>query len=1058
MKKTTLTALKISSAPLALGLAFFSSAAFAQAADVDCAANANDPACATAETIVVTGSRIRQPNLEGANPISVVSGQEFFETGNTAVGDVLNDLPQLRNTYSQQNSTRFLGTRGLNLLDLRGLGSERTLVLVNGRRHVAGDILSTGVSPDVNTIPTDLIERVDVLTGGASSVYGSDAVAGVVNFILKDDFEGFKARAQAGVSKYGDFGNQFVSALAGKNFADGRGNVTVALEYAGTSRAFASGRPNMRQNDGFVVTDTDPAGTANGSDGVFDRTFYRDIRSATIALGGMVAVFPNPSLAPCGTGAGTAFTCTYQFQPDGTLVPQTGTRVGLGPNGNFVGGNGYSGREGELITLTPDLKRYSANVIGHYEFSPAATAFVEAKYVRTEAFGSQSGPFFSQGTTLGDPGGRERIRLDNPYLSTQARDLLTQQFLSSTVNVNTGAALSATQLAAQQSAINNGSFRFNLRRNWVDLGIRDEKITRETFRIVGGLRGNFNDDWNYEFSVNYGEHKEKNLIAGNVNVQRYLLAVDTTRDTAGNIVCRAKLNPSATVSYLTGDTTSDPRLAADIAACVPLNPFGTGSVSAAAKNYLLVNSSAEGRITQFDAMGFVAGDTSGFFNLPGGPVAFSLGGEYRRETNYYDLDDVTQEGYAFYNAIPSFTAPALEVAEGFGEIELPILRDKPFFQNLTVRGSGRIAKYMGAAKATGTVFTYGGEAIWQPVNDLTLRGTYSRSVRSPNLSELYSDQSQNFATVVDPCSARNLGTGSANRAANCTAAGAPAGYDYVYQQSLEIVSGGNPGLREETSDSWTVGGILQPRWIPGLSLSADYYDIKVNNVISSVSAQQILNLCYDLASLNNPFCGLFTRAGASGGPAGEIPFQVLEASLLQSSANFAQYRVRGIDVQLDYTKRFDWGALRLGAIWTHVLQTDTFTNPSDPNFANRALDELADPSDQVNFNASLKIGKVTLGYEMRWIDSMYLNTYEDYNALNGLPPQNADYAPIRKYPDVFYHDLRLGLEVNEKFNTYLGVDNLTNTQPPYGLTGVGGGSGIYDVRGQYFYAGVEIKF
>jgi len=1012
-----------------------------------------------AASIVVTGSRIRQPNLEGANPVTVVTGEEFFETGNTSVGDVLNDLPQLRNTFSQQNSTRFLGTRGLNLLDLRGLGSERTLVLVNGRRHVAGDILSSGVSPDINTIPTDLIERVDVLTGGASAVYGSDAVAGVVNFILKDSFDGLQMRGQAGISTYGDFGNQFASALAGKNFGDGRGNVTLALEYAQTSRAFGSGRPNLRQNDGLVIVDTDPATAVNGSDGVVDRAFFRDIRSGTISLGGLVASFQNPATAPCGFNV-AAFTCTYLFQPDGSLVRQTGTRVGIGPNGSFLGGNGTSSREGELLTLTPDLRRYSANLLAHYEFSPAFDVFMEAKYVRTEAFGSQSGPFFSQGATLADPGNRERIRLDNPYLSAQARALLTTEFLGSTVNVNTGGALTAAGLAAQRAAINNGSFRFSLRRNWVDLGIRDEKITRETYRIVLGARGEFNDDWNYELSVNYGEHKERNEIIGNVNIQRYLLAVDTARDAAGNIVCASRLNPTGTVSYITGTPNGDPRLAGDIAACVPLNPFGQGSVTQAVRDYLLVDSLAVGKITQLDILGFVSGDTSGFFNLPGGAVAFSAGGEYRRETNFYDLDDLTQEGYAFYNAIPAFQAPALEVAEAFGEIEIPILKDTPFFENLTLRGNGRIAKYMGAARNTGTVYAYGAEAIWSPIRDITFRGTYSRSVRSPNLGELFSAQGQNFAPgFTDPCSARNLATGSSNRAANCRAAGIPAAYDFVYLQSLEIRSGGNPDLRAETGDSYTVGGIIQPRFIPGLSISADYYDITVKNAIASVSAQQIANLCYDLPTANNAFCGLFTRAGANGGPNGEVPFQILEGSLLQSSANFARNKVRGLDTQVNYNRKLgDWGDLRLGVIWTHYFQIDSFTNPSDPNFANRLIDELGDPSDQVNVNANIRFGNVTLGYELRWIDKMFVNTFEDFNPLNGQPPQNADFGPFEKYPDVFYHDLRLNVDLDKKFNMYVGVDNVTNVQPPFGLTGVGGGSGIYDVRGRYFYAGFQANF
>ena len=285
-----------------------------------------------------------------------------------------------------------------------------------------------------------------------------------------------------------------------------------------------------------------------------------------------------------------------------------------------------------------------------------------------------------------------------------------------------------------------------------------------------------------------------------------------------------------------------------------------------------------------------------------------------------------------------------------------------------------------------------------------------------------------------------------------------AGYDFVYSSSLEIQSGGNPFLTEETSDSYTAGIVLQPRFIPGLSLSADYYDITVNQVISAVSAQQIANLCYDSPDLNNPFCPLFTRNTAGAGPAGEVPFQILEGSLLQSSANFAKLKVRGIDSQIDYRyTEGDW-TVNLNALWTHVLQNDSFTNPQNPAFRNRIREELGDPKDQVNFNASVKYDKLTVGYQIRWISAQYLNTFEDFNPLNGLPPQNADFAGVQRYPDTAYLDLRVAYDVTEDFNMYFGVDNVANRFPPFGLTGVGGGSGIFDNRGRYFYTGVVAKF
>jgi outer membrane receptor protein involved in Fe transport len=1027
------------------------------------------------QQITVTGSRIRRPNLESAVPITSIGGEEFFQTAQTSVGDVLNELPQLRSTFSQANSTRFLGTRGLNLLDLRGLGTQRTLVLVNGRRHVAGDVLNNAVSPDVNTFPTDLIERVDVITGGGSSIYGSDAIAGTVNFILKSNYDGLQIRGQSGITQFGDAGNQYVSVLAGRNFAGDRGNVAINLEFASQDDYYAgSGGRGLEQVNGFLIVDTDPSGTLNGSDGNPDRVFFRDVRAGTISIGGLTNVRFGNATPVCGADvAGNAFTCTALFNEAGQLIPQTGTRVGFAPNGSFIGGNGYSGREGRLVALSPQLTRYAVNVIGHFEVSPAIVPFIEAKYVRADAFGSQSGPFFSQGQTLGDnirvegvndPSfftagssagnvNREGIRLDNPFLSAQARAALTAQLLATTVNPNTGGALSAAQLTAQRAAINNGSFRFALRKNFVELGIRDEMFRRETYRAVVGVRGEFNDDWNYEISGNYGEHRESNVIQGNINRQRFVLANDVAVNAQGQIVCRSQIDPR----FAGTDRGGNPaQLAADIAACVPLNPFGAGASSQAVRDYLTVESSANGKITQLVLGGFMSGDFSQLFELPGGPIAFSIGGEYRRETVEYDLDDITQAGYAFYNAIPSFTAPSFKVKEAFGEISIPLLKDMPGFEELTFTASGRISDYKGA---TGTTYAYGVEGTWRPIQDIRFRGSYNRAVRAPNLVELFSAQGQNFApNFTDPCSERNLGTGSTTRAANCAALGRPAGFDFVYSSSLDFISGGNPNLTEESSDNYTAGFVLTPRFIPGLSISADYYDITVNDVISSVAAQTIVNQCVDSPTIDNPFCASFQRAGPGGGPRGEIPFRILEGNLFSGGLNFASLKVRGVDTEVAYRKKFDFGTASLRGTWTHTIQNDTFLNPTNPNFANRLLRELGDPQDEVNVNASVKAGKYTLGYQVRWIGKQYLNTFEDYNELNGLPPQNADYADRVYYPQVFYHDIRLGIDATDRFNFYLGVDNVTNRLPPLGLTGVGGGSGIFDVRGRNFYAGAIAKF
>ncbi len=873
-----------------------------------------------------------------------------------------------------------------------------------------------------------------MVTGGNSAVYGSDAIAGVVNFIMKKDFNGLQLRGQGGVSKYGDAGSYFVSATAGKNFADDRGNVAVSLEFAKQNQYFGENRPFLASQNGFVTVDRDPAGTPGGSDGVPDTIFYRNIRNAGFSNTGVVRFGGNAAVNGGRDVAGAFFNLPFQFTPEGTLIPITGLRVGLGPNGSFIGGNGENFRSGTQIQLSPALDRYSANVLGHFTFSDAFEPFFEAKYSRTNVEGTGgSGPAFITGTTLGDV--REQPRLNNPFLTTQARALITQQ-----LTLANGVAPAATA-------------RFSLRLNMTGLGARKEIFERETYRGVLGVRGTFNEDWNYELSANYGEFKEKNRILGNLNTQRFLLAIDAVRSpAAGNpIVCNSSINPAAAI-----DTVGNAAiLAADVAACVPINPFG-GQFTDAQRNYLLADTTAQGKITQFVTSGFVSGDLSQLFELPGGPIGFAIGAEYRRETNFYTQDALVNQGYTFYNAIPTFTSPAFEVKEAFGELRIPLLKDIPLIQELTFTGAGRVAQYK---RGAGTVYSYNGGVEYAPFSSLRFRGNYGRAVRAPNLSELYAVPGQNFATVADPCSDRNLASGTSNRVANCTAAGRPAGYDFVYSQSLELVSGGNPNLEAETSDSITIGGVFQPTFAPGFYLSADYYNIKVKKAISSVSAQTIINQCYDLANASNAFCGLFTRNGAAAGPRGEVPFQILEGSLLQSSVNFAGFKVRGIDVEAGYKGELgSFGTLSTRVNYTHTFQNDVFQDPTDPGFVSRVLYGLGDPVDEFSWGTTVKTGKFTFGYDLRFIGKQLNVGYTSIFPLNGDPAQNLDASETLFYPTVFYHDVKFELDVNDKFNIYAGVNNITNRAPPLGASGIGGGSGIFDNRGRFMYLGVKANY
>lgn len=994
------------------------------------------------EEVIVTGSRIARPNLESPVPVTTVSGEEFFETGKTAVGDLLNDLPALRSTFGQSNNQRFLGTTGLNLLDLRGLGTQRTLVLVNGRRHVGSDILGNAVSPDTNTFPTDLIERVDVVTGGNSAVYGSDAIAGVVNFVLKRDFEGLQLRGQGGQAFQGDGGDYYASVLAGTNFFDDRGNIAVNLEYAKQEAFFASDRANLRRNSNFVVVDSDPAGSPGGSDGNPDRLFYQDIRFATIANGGSLLFSPaaGSGLAPCGRDVnGAAYSCSLLFQRDGTLVPQTGTRIGLAPAGNFDGGNGMTNRERNLLAIFPDLERYALNVFGHLTINDAFEPFIEAKYVRTDSlrFGS---PAFFQGATLGDI--REQPLFGSPYLSDAARD---------TIN--------ATRASLGLAALGPTN-RIGLRRNLLDLGPRQEDAVRETSRIVLGVGGNFASNWNYEVSLNYGKFEEDTEVLGNLNIQRFVLGMDAVRDPAGNIVCRSQIDPTAATIYpfTNDDAFATSRLAGDVAACVPVNPFGEDSISAAARDYVLSDTTSVAEIEQVVASAVVSGTTEQWFSLPAGPLGLAVGFEHRTEDNFFASDELVENGVTFYNALPRFEPPKFEVNEAFAELRIPLLSGIPMADSLTISAAGRYADYKGS---TGNVFAHNLGLEWAPIRDLRFRVGQARAVRAPNLADLFSEQSQNFALpFLDPCSARNIGAGPPTRAANCAAAGISPAFDYVYIESLEILSGGNPELAEETSDSFTAGLVFRPSFLQGFSLSVDYFDIDIEDVITAPTAQQIVNACYDAASLNNQFCSLFQRVPAGGlGPVGEESFRILEGSLQQTLLNYAKRSARGIDAEIGYDAEVgSLGRLAARLMYTHTLQRDNFLDPADPDRANQVLFELGDPRDAFNLNLNFQRGPLGVGYELRYIGKQVINFAEDTYSVQGRPPENLDYADRRYYPDVKYHDVRVSYDVNDQLNLYLGVDNATDRDPPLGLTGAGEGSGIFESRGRFWYLGGKYNF
>jgi outer membrane receptor protein involved in Fe transport len=987
------------------------------------------PAPALEETggdVVVTGSRISRPTLNSPVPVTSVTAADLTRTGAISVGDVLNDLPSLRSTYSQANSTQYIGTSGVNFLDLRGLDVTRTLVLVNGRRHITGS--EGDFLVDTNTIPTDLVDRVDVVTGGSSAVYGSDAMAGVVNFVLKRNFDGVTLNAQAGLSDEGDRGTYRLSGTFGKNFAEGRGNIALALEYNRQNLLTYSDRPDLtgaftgrRQ---FQLVDS-----PNADNDTPNRTYLNRVRSFGYDNGGNFIAYSGAGIGSCGTGVTMAclpngYPRVFGFNTDGSL-----REYNYGQDFRPAGSNNNNGGDGAILndrgTLNPSLKRYVANLLGHYDVSDAFKPFFEAKFVRVESF-NQGTPTFAQGGEQGmvrdtDDDGNPILRpadsgfsrqsigipisLDNPYLQP-------------------GAA------ATIRSMLPAGANFFRLNRNNNDFGTRDEYDRRDTYRIVVGAEGTFNDDWKYDFSVNYGEFRSRSTFYNNRINQNFYNAVDAVRNSAGEIVCR--INQASVTD----------------ANCVPLNVLGEGAPSQAALNYVNTNSTRTGKATEFDVNANVVGDSSQLFELPGGPVRFALGAEYRRETASYAYDALVSSGATFLNAIPPFNPPSFEVKEAYGEIELPVLRDLAFAEELTVNGAARVADYKGA---TGTVWAYNVGAIYAPVRDIKFRVNYSKAVRAPTLSDLYSSPTQNFASLDDPCDVNFINTGRPNRVANCAAAGVPTGFinNAARGGSTEILSGGNPNLEAERSRSWTYGVIVQPSFLPGLAITADYYDIKISNVIAAVEAQTILDACYDAASLDNQFCGLINPRQANG--------EFAQTALLQSTVNFAALEARGIDMDIAYNHRFDGdNRLALRAVGTWVRTRNDYPYLDNPEQRERIKGELGDPIWNINLSADFTHKDVTLGYQLRYIGRQSITDWEAQHDTYGVPALDPNYADVVYYPRVFYHAIRASADVNDRFRLYGGIDNLTDKRPPYGLLG-NGEDAIYDNVGRFMYVGVSVK-
>lgn len=988
MRKTLSYRLKLGVAPLALGVAAISQPAFAQ----DAAAQAEE-AEAPGEAIIVTGSRIASPTITSVSPVLVTTSDDIQKSGVSNIQDVLLENPAFGTPgLSRTNSAFLTSGAGVATVDLRDLGSDRTLVLINSRRVVAG--LPGTATVDLNVIPTQFIERVDILTGGASSLYGSDAVAGVVNFIYKDNMEGVEANAQYNITERGD-GREYQANLTfGSNFAEDRGNMMMHVGYARQGYVRSRNRSNTFTDDIDTFQFTgDPADY-----GVPTQPFYSSFPSqGRFIVGGRTFTYsPTGQLQPCFTSNGA--TCSS-------------------PLGTGVGPNGFNRQY--YRTIAVPVERYLFAARGRYDITDNIRLFAEGTYANTSSQ-REIEPF-----PLESGGANGIFPKDGAApLETLVNGVLVRNPFVPDAIFN-----------AATDTNGDGLKDMAFARRLTEFGTRNGSVNRNFYRFVTGLEGTFADSrFNWDLSYNYGRTSESQQSNGQVNVLNFRNALSAITDANGNPIC-ADEN-------------------ARRQGCVPINLFGAGAISPEAVKYIAADQTLETRVTQQVVQGNISGS---LFDLPAGPLGVAVGAEYRKESSYENNDALTNAGLNAGNALPD-TSGSFDVKEVYGEVNIPVLADTSFFNSLNLRAAGRISDY----STVGTVYSYSGGVEWSPVEDIRFSGTYARSVRAPNIGELYTGPSQTFPSVTDPCvgiGATGGGTtGDMCRADAGVAANIAAnGVFTLSQADRQGVSGfnsGNPNLNEEKSDSYTASVTFTPRSVDFLRntvLRVDYYNIKVTNSVVSPGRAFILDQCYNQG--NTDYCDFVVRRQAATAINSAGSLDLVNTAAINGGA----LKAEGVDVSL----RSHWpvdsldGRIKASLVYTHLIKGEVITLPGeDPD---RFDGEIGSAKDR--FTASL-------GYEGDAFDLTFTGKYignscEDDQWLAAFDLEKC----AVKIPSEFYLDTQAGFRAGDNYEFYIGVDNLLDNKAPnilsgstFNVTGTDTAADVYDVFGRRYYAGVRLKF
>ncbi len=932
----------------------------------------------------MTGTRIARPELQSAMPVAVLKMESAKSFGYDTIYDALLLNPAVGPGLGNSNSQGEAYDAGVANINLRNMGVNRTLVLVDGERWVSGGARTSAV--DLNTIPDAMIDRFEVVTGGAAAIYGPDAVTGAVNIIMKKNITGLNMSLTSGLSQHGDANQTSLSVTTGNKFGpDDRGSFVIGGTYTDTAALRESARYPDRTgyvaNPAYTPTNGAPAQILDGNIRFIQRSPY-----PTFLYGYVPNVSPGQF---------------YALQ-NGVLSPTGYNRVNTqGPLGNGDGGSGATGFENHF--LRDGSKDGSLYSHVSYELTPTLTWTGTLDYAHT----------YTKAPTV-FPEIRDDSRATNWWGGTTGEvSTLTNPFLPDSL---------------RQFMIANNLTSLPLSRTYSNLPEAFEIHNRDNFTIGSDIGGPLTNRLNWTAYVRYGEVTDHVTTTNMIKHTEWLNARNAIADpVTGQPEC--------------ADAT------ARAAGCVPFNFFTTNAPSQTFLNYVEADRHERRTNTLLDTGASITGS---LFSLPYGDVSFAAGTEFRRETlstrddpNTALLTDIIfrpGEDYILHPALDE----ARDTVELYGEGVIPLLKDLPFARRLEIEGAYRYSHYSDEPSTN----TWKAGGTWEPIIGFTLRGVVSHSVRIPNFGELYSPLTiQTVGGTNDPCQAIYISQGP-NRAANCAALlpGVSLPLPNPNTNAPVINLGGNSHLTPETSNSFTVGSVFQPKFLPGFDLTVDYWDIDIANAITAIPYLNILNLCVDSTSIKNFYCGLINRDPTNGNI----------VTISATNYNLAEEHSRGVDFGANYRHPAGPGVLKLAFQGTYLFEQTIVAEKGQPGI------DYAGQWNYPRFKANLMtyyaVGKVSFG----------LNTEYIGRTLYSVTAPTPTYYNPSHVPIYIKNDLTIQYRPTEKYSLTIGIKNVGNvgifgplrdTAPgPNSSGGAQTGAGYYDAVGRYFFAKIDAKF